>query len=850
LNERLGGLHSGGEAVSLRVIPAHQVVFGGLLERDPGRWMAALAEQFGDFPHRFTAVEQSAAGNALDAHRQVDAFIRECIWPQVMGRLSQAIPGSEYAAWFQGAVFPVGLFGSTFLISAINASACSRIEEHYLERLSAIVSGMLGGQVSVQIVEEASLAEKTPHQLIDRTEESRGAGENGGFLLEALIDRKTLDKGLYEAIVRPDRVVAIPKTYLGFLPYLGPARMSIVVAFRQVLYLRENGDLKGSDGLVEVSYDELASWAGMSRIAVVRNLKKLDNGLEWFIEKVPYRDDEVSCYYDEEQGVTRQRPLRYRFRIKPPVPVGDAIAIEDYLLAAGIRTDPAAALQRALDEKIGNILPAPASTPPKNWHKLDAAALTLTDIVKPLCGIQNYTREIAERVHDLEERLFPRDQVVMVSWYSVREWAPRVSPGIFWAYVLFKSHTFYNRVTGESRPVAELKDGFDPSASVLGVKAKTMREWFLSDTVDSEGVCDADFIFSDDPKERARQLAQKSRLESAHHAQQLVHASVTGTHGRKITRINVRVAERIPLTPEHAVEKERLLAFGEVYVQVSAQARASIWEYLCKAEPEELQRGGHAVGLSSADDIHALNLLSADDTHTATESAADDMHASEATAADDIRASGLWSADDTPAGRESAAGDTLDPPLSVADDTRNGPQMIPFKLPAFKLPKKIILDYLNYLQDSLDEQAAGTSPKEMDAGAGKKPVVVDRQEYDLSGIIYRLTKNRKTTRELLANEPAPQAVISTLLYMASPQGETLKDAYFVARLRENPQEIYSFEFGKMAAWAPRVVLDHLAHSLASWESDFTPDALWSEAMKGANPIRLQKLYYWLTGEVL
>jgi hypothetical protein len=854
-------------SISLKVIVAYDLFFGGLLERDPGRWMEALSKLLGDFPHIFTSLEESPAGDELFAPNHIGPYLKYCLWPQVLGRLRKVLSGHDYSTWFQGAVFPVGLYGSTFLIYGLNSSACSHIDHHYREELSEILSAILHRVVSVRIVDEASLSEHTPNELIESfVKESQpgtpeGQVDHGGtetFLLHAGIDRKTLDQGLYEAIVRPDRIVAIPKMYLAYLPYLGPALMSIVVAFRQILYLREGGNLKKSDCLMEVSYEELAAWSGMSRIAVIRNMKKKNTGLEWFVEKVPYRADEVSYYYDEVEGVTKQRPVRYRFKVKPPVPVGDAIAIEKYLVEAGIRTDPVGALTGAIAEKIGNILPVPASTPPKNWLKLDSSSLTMTDIVKPLCGIANYTKEISELVQELEEHLFPRDQVVMVSWYSVREWSTKVSPGIFWAYVLFKSYTFYNRNTGESRPVAELKGGFTPSARVLGIKAKTMREWFLSDTTDTVGVCEADFPFSEDPKERARQLAQKSRLEASRSAQKLAQAVVTDTKGRKITKVDVRVAERIPLTPEHELEKDRLLDFGDDFVRASRAIRSAVLQYYKKFDPCESQEDVVLNDLSSTDDTHTPDGLDTDDMHTIKVSAADDTHALEVLSADEIHTPVTSDADDTSNNRELSSDDTLAvqlsfagathaPVLSDADDIYDTSQMIRLKIPIFKLPKKIILGYLNYLQDSLESpQTVAPSNKNGETGS----VVVGIQGYNLSEIIYRLTKNKKTTQELLNLKPTSEAVVSTLLYMASGEGDRLKDAYFVSRLRENPQEIYSYEFGKIAGWSPGKVFEHIIHSLDPWESEYAPDSLWNEAMRDASPIKLQKLYYWLTGEVL
>jgi len=163
-----------------------------------------------------------------------------------------------------------------------------------------------------------------------------------------------------DAIINPERIVALPTYLLRFVPFVGSAPVLIAAALRQAFYFssREDGASQlypktGNDVTVDVQSILRLLGNAISRAKFFRIFK---NGqMDWFVE----RADPAHQFVD---GQIRRLPNTYHYRGQLLTP-GDAEDLTTWLSEQNLVHEPAAVLTRAINTPRSQILAFPYRLP-------------------------------------------------------------------------------------------------------------------------------------------------------------------------------------------------------------------------------------------------------------------------------------------------------------------------------------------------------------------------------------------------------------------------------------------------------------------------------------------------------
>jgi hypothetical protein len=99
-------------------------------------------------------------------------------------------------------------------------------------------------------------------------------------------------------------------------------------------------------------------------------------------------------------------------------------------------------------------------------------------------------------------------------------------------------------------------------------------------------------------------------------------------------------------------------------------------------------------------------------------------------------------------------------------------------------------------------------------------------------------------QELKDARVSVQALISMLLFIASPRGERLGMGYVITRLLENPKGLTD-QYGELASLPAEGLIQHIHNAL---QMNVLGDYEWRIVMGGAQDAKLDELLYRLIGE--
>ena len=260
----------------------------------------------------------------------------EQAWRAALEQLQMEMPKATFDTWVRDTDF-VSFEDGVFVIGAANEYAREWLEGRLSSTATRLLTGLMNQSVDVRFIvskpdmsaEEGSHAEQG---------ESQTAEEDKNLKIQLV------HASLRDEFVHPNRVIVIPGYFQRWLPYLGPTLAWIVVAFRQAMFMATHREAR-TDVDFEISPVSVARWAGISRTTLWRKLD--DWMLGWFIERT-----------DREKNT-------FRFVASMPLTPGDAESLYEWLLAAGIREDPLAALTKSLTVEKGFLFPNPMPYPRK-----------------------------------------------------------------------------------------------------------------------------------------------------------------------------------------------------------------------------------------------------------------------------------------------------------------------------------------------------------------------------------------------------------------------------------------------------------------------------------------------------
>jgi len=700
-------------------------------------------------------------------------------------------------------------------------------------------------QEGVSPEEAGRLAEASIDQDKVIAEPSPLEGEEDAARLDK-VQLTLIQNSLRSVFTSPKRVVVVPGYLLRWLPYIGPLRTSIVVACFQAFYLCRRSTAK-ANLTFEAPGPLLAAVAGIAESSIWRHLD--DPELGWFLKKAPYKADEKRWIRDEKAGITKKRPMRFLFRSTAPLTPGDAGALHAYLMDLNIQEDPVGILTQLVrgDCRVEprDVFPFPPPPPPQDWQKGEPDECLIHNVIYSTLGIEARlaSKNLADLVDELVERLLPPNDQVHISWYYLLHWLPLLGHGPGWATILLRDRCFYNRQTGELRDTVSVRGGYQELAAALGLqRVKTIREWFPAPHAQKEEIKSA-VLSSIDTLEKIS-LSKRSFVKE--YAAKFIEIIEADADGRgQVSSFKAQVKLFDPLTPAHEAIYNALFPFAQRFFTLSQEQRDSFLnagEEVTDAEASTIERTIQEANQAVAEIIqkHAITLLPGSSCQIEVAAVTDLLGAIERITNNDIGANGRVTTGNPGAedriipSNSGAFGGLAIPDLGgferitalfsgafgkITDGSPGAFERIGLVFWAYMRGLKYLV-LNNHLDESLKDyfqntedltSTTTTEDQDEDSDVNYGAVDVDTypviKKWDLNQILNNFSPQVK--RDLLEKDVTAEAILSCLLYLASSKGDNLGLGYVVEKLKTHPQDGQGGIYRRLAEEPPEEIVDRL-----------------------------------------
>ena len=262
----------------------------------------------------------------------------EQAWRAALEQLQMEMPKATFDTWVRDTSF-ICFDDGVFTIGAANEYTRQWLEGRLSSTATRLLIGLMNQSVEVRFIvskpdmseEEAPLDE----QGVSQTAE-----------VEKNLKIQLVHASLRDEFVHPNRVIVIPGYFQRWLPYLGPTLAWIVVAFRQAMFMATHREAR-----TDVDFE-------ISPASVARAGPGLDGphyGENWMI----------GCSAGLSSVPIEKRihsVLSHLCRSH----LGDAESLYEWLLAAGIRSDPIDVLAKSLAVEKGFIFQTRCHIPAKS----------------------------------------------------------------------------------------------------------------------------------------------------------------------------------------------------------------------------------------------------------------------------------------------------------------------------------------------------------------------------------------------------------------------------------------------------------------------------------------------------
>lgn len=387
------------------------------------------------------------------------AMQAEIAWQKCLDYLRQEMSRAAFDTWVKD-VLLLHFEDGVFTLGTASAYGRDWLEARLASTLQRYLTGLMA--VPVEVVFVVNGPAPTP------PEEEAPEAEDDPLVIEPIRE------SLKTAIIQPERIVAVPRYLLRWIPYLGADLFWLVVAFRQARFLNTPFGEREKPFTAQAS--QIYPWCGMSRATFWRMLDRPE--LSWFVERLP----SVGWSVDAASGRAKQSANRYRITADLPLTPADAQALRTYLLETGIREDAERTLKTALEAAPTQILAYPPPQPTiQDW--MAGKPEPVNEVVRTLIAPEDMTADVVTLCEQLADKILRPADHLPVSWYFLQEWLPRLEAAPALLVVLLRSYGYYNPLTGELRDEVWIEGGYGELAHLLGLqRAKTVLSWFPAAT--------------------------------------------------------------------------------------------------------------------------------------------------------------------------------------------------------------------------------------------------------------------------------------------------------------------------------------------------------------------------------
>ncbi len=383
------------------------------------------------------------------------------LWEQVKSELQGDLPRATFDTWIRDAE-GLSLKDNVLTVGVANSYARDWLEERIGVMSARYVAALLetnDAEVHFVVSQDLGLAdENEPVEVEDD---------------EFLLQHRYLT--LYDEIVRPERVVVIPRYYLRWVPWLGINLAWIPIGFRQVAYLRGSRFEAGDTFAAPVR--ELAAWSGTPVRTFNRRIT--DPRLRWFIE--PDETTEVEFRWNSEKDHYERLPSMWRVVMSMPLTPADQASLKSWLTdKRQLGAAPVSIIQEAVETSIDELLPWPDHIPS---DPEPGDPVTVQDLVMDILGREadpSTKTSLLQLADSLAGYITGNSRGhIIFTHYFIRKWLPLLKPGPAWLVAFLRSRCYYNRETNELRNQSTIAGGYDEIATRLGLsRSYTVGEWF------------------------------------------------------------------------------------------------------------------------------------------------------------------------------------------------------------------------------------------------------------------------------------------------------------------------------------------------------------------------------------
>jgi hypothetical protein len=384
-------------------------------------------------------------------------------WEAVLESLRAQLPSSTYRTWVLAAE-PLACEDGVLTIGVVNSYAREKLL--VLPEIQRAASQVLGRDVRVDVV---TLGAPLPASLSAVDLEAPDHETGGPVTADRDVSIAPRYLSRYEEIVRPERVVSIPRYYLRWIPYLGVDLAWIPIAFRQVAYFRGLGFEAGDE--FQCSHRELALWAGMSERNLYRKIN--DPRLGWFIQRA---DQEVAWSVGKD-GAPHREALSWVVMMSMPLTPADQLSLERFLrqaVASGL--SQRSALQAAYAAPLDELLPLPDSP---DLPEIASPARGVEQVVERALGKEVHLPEVKKLLAALSIKIGGYGESIEITHYFIRQHLPlpTIGGGRGWLVQVLRGLSQQQGHPAET----VVSGGHARLGTLLGVSTATVRRW-MSET--------------------------------------------------------------------------------------------------------------------------------------------------------------------------------------------------------------------------------------------------------------------------------------------------------------------------------------------------------------------------------
>jgi hypothetical protein len=699
-------------------------------------------------------------------------------------------------------------------------------------------------------------------------------------------------EGIYEKTVTPTRVVVLPGYFLEHLPYLGPQAGWVYTACFQLSFFNNH-----PEGAIPIRAKDAVRWSGLSKNTFWKQIG--DNPyLKHFVnlerENVPagtqahYRDEQGRKYrhVTVNQEVKLKREANHYFvQHTMPLTPEDASYLREWLLAHDFEKKPIETLRVALQTTVPILL---GYSDIRKKERAGTIAdendmpVFLVHLIHDLLEeemLENLGALLQPLIDSLQNQILLHFGHVFIPWYFIDHWVGLLGAQKAWAVILARKRCYQNTETGEVRSVFSYAHGFPELAYYLRVKnPQSISLWFKEsktragkpewinlylalmdsvkrkdqsvsrkfETVMNELIAPVDLykvLYSAQLKSMLISLKQKGTKETSH---SLIVVGEQKLHFVPVTALQKKLLSVL------FQENPELHLFNDAEDMYEIQIQTSSVELLLPDSTQQKRSNIESLGYDDYVMHEAIN-IGINEKGTFTENGDNELRSFlEKT----LIESGIFELDgviELTTFLNAAVTELktigLDGGIEFETITKQGDNESNTKQLGGVDECGTIFKYLiKYVSGEIKSVAVVNSDSlnhstvPLDGEGGEK---IGREiEFDFFGILNRCNVSFMKQQELKDARVSVQALISMLLFIASPRGERLGMGYVITRLLENPKGLTD-QYGELASLPAEGLIQHIHNAL---QMNVLGDYEWRIVMGGAQDAKLDELLYRLIGE--